>query len=155
MPVSPSSAEAQALIRAYLDEAVSRWWGRPATPEEVARALSDEPTDDLRDPTGYLAAVIVDGTPVALGGLRYIDERTAELTKVFTVPWARGQGWGSAVLAHLEHTARLHGCEVVRLDTRSDLAEACRLYELRGYTAVAPFSSSEYSDRCYELRLHP
>ena len=43
----PASAAARQVLRAYFAEVASRYYGRPATDEEVAAAMREEPSDDL------------------------------------------------------------------------------------------------------------
>jgi GNAT superfamily N-acetyltransferase len=151
--IDPTSEIASKLLVEYMTDIVSRWYRRPATSSEIAEASASEPADDLAAPSGYLAAVFVDDRPVGVGGIRYLDDGCAELTKVFVLPGARGTGVGSELLDHLETLAAQTGCTSVQLDTRSDLVEACRLYERRGYRQVPPYAPSAYSDRWYRLTL--
>lgn len=151
--VEPDSAVASGIVLAYMFDIVSRWHGRPATPFEVEGALAEEPVDDLRPPHGCLVVAFEEDTPVGVGGLRFIDAGIAEMTKLFTVPECRGSGIGAAVMRHLETVAREHGCSTIRLDTRSGLTEACRLYERGGFVRVEPFNHCRYSDRWYEREL--
>jgi GNAT superfamily N-acetyltransferase len=152
-PATPGDPVAAALIREYFADLTARWWGRPASDADIERALLEEPSGDLVPPTGHFALAYLDGDAVGIGGVRFIDSRTAELTKVFTRPEARGAGAASALLDHLEAVAHDRGRSVIRLETRAALAEACRLYERRGYRRVPAFSESPYSDRWYALRL--
>nr|WP_296772495.1 GNAT family N-acetyltransferase [Rhodococcus sp. (in: high G+C Gram-positive bacteria)] len=150
---SPEDADAIALIRAYMTEVVSRWHARPAEDHEVVAALAAEPPVDLDPPRGYFVVARLGSVPVGIGGVRWLAGRTAELTKIFTVRSARGRGVASSVLEHLESHARGFRQISIRLDTKSGLDEACRLYERRGYLQVEQFGSSPYSDRWYELSL--
>ncbi|KKI18699.1 MULTISPECIES: GNAT family N-acetyltransferase [unclassified Leucobacter] len=151
LTVRPDDAEAVVLIRDYLSDVVARWWGRPAEAHEVDRAVREEPADGLSEPAGILLIARIDGAAVGMAGLRFPGDGTAELTKVFARPSARGRGVASALLDRLEAEARARGMREVRLETRSDLVEACRMYERRGYAPVAPFSDSPYCDRWYAL----
>ncbi|ADG77335.1 GCN5-related N-acetyltransferase OS=Tsukamurella paurometabola (strain ATCC 8368 / DSM / CCUG 35730 / CIP 100753 / JCM 10117 / KCTC 9821 / NBRC 16120 /NCIMB 702349 / NCTC 13040) OX=521096 GN=Tpau_0698 PE=4 SV=1 [Tsukamurella paurometabola] len=149
----PDHPDVIRLNRDYLTEVVSRWYGRPAARHEIEQALADEPASDLVAPSGHLAVIELDGDAVCLGGLRFIDADTAELTKIYTAPRVRGRSLASRILAHLEGVAAFRGRSLARLDTRSDLVEACRLYESRGYRTVPPFSAAPYSDRWYAKDL--
>lgn len=44
--VTPGSPVAVSVVRAYLHEVASRWYGREATAAEVDRALRDDPYSD-------------------------------------------------------------------------------------------------------------
>lgn len=154
--VSPVSSVAETIIRAYMFEVVSRYHGRAATPEELEQALCDEPWNDLEGSTGVLLVAFDEGVPVACGGLRFEGDgvdATAELTKLFTVEKRRGEGIGSRLLLRLEDAARNRDAQLLRLDSRSGLAEACRLYERLGFEQVPPFNEEKYSDRWYSKVL--
>lgn len=152
--VSPVSSVAETIIRAYMFEVVSRYHGRAATLEEIEQALRDEPWNDLEGSTGLLLVAFDEGVPVACGGLRFnADGATAELTKLFTVEKRRGEGIGSRLLLRLEDAARSRDAQVLRLDTRASLSEACRLYERLGFEQVPPFNEEKYSDRWYSKVL--
>jgi ribosomal protein S18 acetylase RimI-like enzyme len=159
--VSPHSSVAEKIIRAYLFEVASRYHGRPVTPEELDQAVLDEPWNELENPTGLFLVAMDDGVPVACGGLRFVrdDEKTssdaesgggaAEITKLFTREERRGEGIGSRLMLRLENTARQAGATVLRLDTRTDLAEARRLYERLGFIEVPAFNTEPHSNRWY------
>lgn len=148
--VPPASPAARAVLRAYFGELASRYYGRPATEEEVAAAMREEPSDDLSPPGGLLLVAVQDGAVLGCAGLRLLPGRVGEVTRVFVMPAARRRGLGSLLLDHLEARARDHGVTKLRLDTRRDLVEARRLYARHGYTEVRPFSQGPYSDYWFE-----
>ena len=51
---SPAAEEARRVLRAYFDDVASRYYGRPATGDEIAAAISEDPSDDLVPPGGLL-----------------------------------------------------------------------------------------------------
>lgn len=148
----PDDADARAVVRRYLTEIVGRWHGRPAAESEVDDTARDEPADDLRGATGTLLLAELDGSVVGCAGIRVVGSE-AELTKVFAAPEARGRGVGTMLVRAAEREAAARGAGAVRLETRSDLHEACALYERLGYAAVEPFSDGAYSDRWYRRAL--
>ncbi|WIE64074.1 GNAT family N-acetyltransferase [Curtobacterium sp. MCLR17_036] len=148
----PGAVRARSIVRAYLTEVASRWYGRPATSAEVEQALLDEPSDDLQGDTGVFLVAVDGVSVVACAGVRFVGD-TGELTKVFTLPEHRGRGVGSALLRHVEELCRARGTTTLRLDTRAELAEACALYERLGFERVAPFTDDPYSDRWYARAL--
>lgn len=150
--VRPGTPTADAVVRRYLTEVASRWYGRPAIPSEIDQAMLDEPYADLCGDTGVFVVVTEDGAPVACAGARFLGG-TAELTKVFTEPSHRGQGLGGRMLRDVEDRCRAAGMTSVRLDTRAELSEACALYERNGYVQVGPFNDDPYSDRWYAKPL--
>ncbi len=150
--VLPGAPAAVRILRRYTTEVASRWYGRPATDEEVDQALRDEPSDDLTGATGVLLVALDDGEPVACAGARLRGD-VAELTKVFTLSESRGRGIGGRVVRAVERACLERGVGTVQLDTRGELAEACALYERLGYRRVDPFNDEPYSDRWYRKSL--
>ncbi|WP_433678022.1 hypothetical protein [Nocardia sp. CA-119907] len=80
-PVEPRSPEAAAVLRLYLAEMISRYYGRPTDDAEIDRHLADgHGSDDLSPPTGLLLLARRGGEAVGCVGLRRLDARTVELT---------------------------------------------------------------------------
>ncbi|KJL31306.1 GNAT family N-acetyltransferase [Microbacterium azadirachtae] len=148
----PGTADADGIVRTYLTEVVSRYHGRPATDGELSVALADEPYDDLQGDTGILLLARDGGAAVACAGARFV-EGDAELTKVFTLPSARGRGIARRLILALEEAARDRGARSLRLNTRSDLVEACAMYEGLGFRSVEAFNAEPYADRWYRKDL--
>ncbi|GAA1523651.1 GNAT superfamily N-acetyltransferase [Microbacterium ginsengiterrae] len=144
----PSDPHATEIVRSYMTEVASRYYGRPASADEIDQALAEEPYDDLHGTSGLLLVVVDDDRPVACAGARMLGD-IAELTKVFTLPSHRGRGLSRALLEQVEVACRERGVSVLRLDTRSELAEACALYERLGFEQMEPFNAEPYSDRWY------
>ncbi|MGZ9930745.1 GNAT family N-acetyltransferase [Streptomyces sp. NC-S4] len=148
-----TTRDATALRRAYYAEVAGRYWKRHVTEAEIDQGLLDFPDDGLTPPTGQFVVGRLDGEPLACGGIRLLDPRTAELTRVYVDPRARGTGGGSALLQVLEAQGRALGAERVRLDTRSDLVEARALYARHGYAEIPAYNSGPYADHWFEKRL--
>ena len=150
----PGTVDADGIVRAYMTEVVSRYHGRSAADGELDAALADEPYDDLQGPTGVLLLVRDGEAVVACAGARFVDDE-AELTKVYTAPASRGQRIARRLIQALEDVARSRGAGALRLNTRSDLAEACALYEYLGFRSVTAFNADPYADRWYRKDLDP
>jgi hypothetical protein len=88
--VDPGSALGARVLRAYMDDVASRYWGRPATSAEVNQVLREDPSDDLVLPTGLLVIAVGDGEPAGCGGVRFLPGGIAELTRVWVVPPCAG-----------------------------------------------------------------
>ncbi|MFD7653403.1 GNAT family N-acetyltransferase [Actinosynnema sp. NPDC059797] len=140
---------ATALVRDYLTEIIGRYYGRPATPGEVDRAIAEDPTDDLV--CFYVGSHR--GRPAGCAGFRLVGPTTAELKRMYVAAGARGTGGGAALLAAVERGAAALGARSVRLDTRADLVEARALYAGHGYEEVAPFNADPYAQYWFEKRL--
>lgn len=148
-----TTPDATLLRRAYYAEVAGRYWRRSVTEAEIDQGLLDFPDDELTAPTGRFVVGRLDGRPLACGGIRLLDPVTAELTRVYVDPRARGTGGGAALLRVLEEAGRALGAERVRLDTRSDLVEARALYARQGYAEIPAYSSGPYAEHWFEKRL--
>ncbi|MEV6164227.1 GNAT family N-acetyltransferase [Streptomyces sp. NPDC052052] len=150
----PVGSPASALLRRdYYAEVAGRYWGRPATAEEIDEGLADDGADLLVAPTGCFVVGRFAGEPAACAGLLRVDADTAELTRVYVRPEHRGTGGGGLLLAAVESTARSLGVRTVRLDTRSDLIEARKLYARHGYREVPAFHRRQYAEHWFAKEL--
>ncbi|WP_406449688.1 GNAT family N-acetyltransferase [Streptomyces sp. NBC_00876] len=147
------SPDAALLRRDYYDEVASRYWGRPATVEEIAEGLTDDGAELLAVPTGEFVVGRFDGRAAACAGLIVVDADVAELTRVFVRPEARGTGGGGLLLAAVESRARALGIRRIRLDTRNDLVEARGLYAKHGYREVPAFHHRQYAEHWFAKEL--
>ncbi|MEC5184818.1 GNAT superfamily N-acetyltransferase [Cryobacterium sp. MP_3.1] len=149
----PGSAAAAAMLWAYYDDIVGRYWGRLALPAEVESAMADEPSHDLQGDTGLLVLGMLDRVPVACGGVRFVGAGIGELTRVYVTAQARGTGTGAALLDHLSELAVDAGLTQLRLTVRTDLIEARRLYARAGFAEVAPFNTEPYAEHWFAKDL--
>lgn len=150
----PGAPAAAALLRRYYDDIVGRYWGRAALPAETDSAMADEPSHDLQGDTGVLVLGLLDGVPVACGGVRFAGDGIGELTRVYVTAQSRGTGAGTGLLGHLDDVAVAAGLSRLRLTVRSDLIEARRLYARCGYVEVAPFNTEPYAEHWLAKELH-
>ena len=151
---SPNEPEAAAVLRDYLAEMISRYYGRETDDEEVDRHLrAGHDSDDLVPPTGLLLLARRSGTVVGCVGLRRIDAATAELTRMFVRPDARGEGGAVLLLAAAERNARDLGVRSIKLNTRGDLVEARGLYARHGYVEVPAFGDDPFAEYWFEKVL--
>lgn len=141
----PQYAAASMILREYFENIVGRYHGRPALASEVDAAMQDEPSEELQGATGIFVIAEQDGAPVACGGIRFVDSAIGELTRIFVSRTARGTGTGGQIIRRLEELAHEAGLVQIRLDVRSDLTEAQRLYTRLGYSEVTPFNSARYA----------
>jgi GNAT superfamily N-acetyltransferase len=160
-PEAAGSEDASALHRAYVDEVVSRYYGRPATREEVDEELAGMSAAELTPPRGVLLiardrgseGAAVPAPAAACAGVRLLTPATAELKRVWVRPEARRHGLGALLLAAAEQAATGLGATTIRLDTRSDLVEARRLYARHGYAEIDPYHDDPYAEHFFEKRL--
>jgi GNAT superfamily N-acetyltransferase len=141
------------LLRRYIFDVASSYYGRPATDTEVTEAIAEDPQDELAAPNGLFMVARLGDVPAGCVGLRLGPPPFAELTRVFITPEARGQGGGPTLLAAAEDAARRHGVRTIRLDTRLDLMAARRLYTTHGYREIPSFVTGPFKECWYAKEI--
>ena len=102
----------------------------------------------------FRVATSAEGRIVGCGGLYPIDEREAEIRRMYLLPEARGVGVGRALLEELITFAKERRFERLVLETASVLEEAISLYRKRGFVPVAPRGPIlRQCDQAYALQL--
>jgi GNAT superfamily N-acetyltransferase len=153
----PAASSSQKILRTYYDDIIGLYYGRPALPHEVDETMVDEPSDDLRAPTGVFLVATVNDQIVGCGGVRFVDLEAGvgEVTRIFVRGDARGQGIAAALLTELEQLALHAGVSTLRLTVRADLMGARRLYAHLGFAEVNAFSAEPYADHWLAKQLLP
>ena len=90
---------------------------------------------------------------VGCGGVQFLDERTAEVKRMWVGPTARGVGLGRRLLAELEAVARAGGRTRVVLDTNEVLDEALALYRTAGYVPIDRYNDNPYATHFFAKDL--
>lgn len=167
-PMDVSGPEAVEVLRGYYRDIVTRYYGRPAAEADIDAAMKEEPSGALAPPSGLFlvarASVGAEGEagaegaggrgPVGCVGLKWFDGgAVAEIKRLFVHPRARGLGGGELLLEAAERAAKDGGATLVRLDTRSDLVEARRLYAANGYEETVPFNDGPYADHWFAKQM--
>ncbi|MCC3289694.1 MULTISPECIES: GNAT family N-acetyltransferase [unclassified Arthrobacter] len=95
------------------------------------------------------------GQPLGCGGLRRLDTTTAEIKRVYVLPYARGSGVATAVLGALEARAKQMGFAVLTAEAGSAQPDGHRFYENAGYRVVPNFGPYIASDgsTCYSKTI--
>lgn len=132
----PDSREALFCLKAYFDEILARV--AIAKPEYFP--LPDPGADSYRPPRGRFLVAWSDDLPVGCVSLRPLDDRTAEVKRLWVHASARGQGLSRRLMAAIETEARAMGFQWLRLDTNSALTEAIALYRATGWTDIPPYT---------------
>ncbi|MGW5716603.1 GNAT family N-acetyltransferase [Amycolatopsis sp. NPDC003865] len=145
--------DAVAVMRDYMDEVASRYFGRPVSEAELTHYVAEEPGTDLVPPTGAFFVGYLDGAVAGCAGTRVVAPGISELTKVFVKPAHRGTGGAPALVAAAEQAARRLGSALMRLDTRHDLVEARALYAKVGYEEVEPFNDEQFAEHWFAKAL--
>jgi GNAT superfamily N-acetyltransferase len=123
-------------------------------PGRAARPGSVTTPDEMVAPHGAFLIGYEDGEPVAIGGLRPLEEAgVCEIKRMYVVPAARSRGTGRALLAALENAARAIGYERVRLDAGPEQRVSKLLFAATGYVEIAPYNANHIADYFAEKRL--
>lgn len=144
--VAPGAPAASQILRSYIDDVASRYYGRPATDEEIDDSLRGDPSVDLTLPTGVFLIARQRDAVLGCAGLRLLPDGVGEVKRLFVAPASRGVGLGARLMGELERLARGHGLSVLRLDTRHDLVESRRLYAALGYEEVPAFNGGRFAE---------
>lgn len=128
--VSPSDDRAAPLLEDLVVEYGTRY-GRDTA--EVT--LTEVPDGDFETANGGVFVLLVEGGETVAGGaFRRLDERTAEIKRVWTSNRHRRRGLARRVLVELERIARDRGYESFSLTTGPRQPEAAGLYLTSGFT---------------------
>jgi GNAT superfamily N-acetyltransferase len=90
----------------------------------------------FRPPLGGFVLLLRNGVAISGGAFMPIDERTAELKRIWTHPNYRRQGLSSRVLAEIEAEIARRGYTRIFLTTGTRQPEARNLYLKAGYTPL-------------------
>jgi drug/metabolite transporter (DMT)-like permease/GNAT superfamily N-acetyltransferase len=133
--VGTDDPAAASLLDAYAEELYENGIGRePARIETIAA--------EYREPRGTFVVIYEEGRPIGCGGIRALEDGSAEVKRMYLVPDARGHGHGARLLAMLEDEARRLGYTKVRLDTAAPLHAAQALYRSAGYSAIPDYNGN-------------
>ncbi len=144
-------------LRAYFASVGAVFYGHELSDDEVSRVMGEIQSPDLEPPRGLLLVAHREGQVLGCGGLHWLgavdSSRMAEVKHLHVSPAARGQGLGARLMLDLEQRAQAAGCVAVRLDTRSNLHAARRLYTRLGYIEIPRYNTNPYSQNWYEKPL--
>ncbi|ACL41784.1 GCN5-related N-acetyltransferase [Pseudarthrobacter chlorophenolicus A6] len=96
------------------------------------------------------------GQPVGCGGLRLLDASTAEIKRLYVVPYTRGSGVASSVLAALEAEAYKQGITRIKAEAGSAQADGRNFYQNSGFEPVpnfGPYIGVKHSS-CYAKSIN-
>lgn len=144
----PRLPAARHCLTTYFEELATRF----DTGFDPAQGISANEAD-LTMPAGLLLVATLHGTPVGCGALKFGDDATAHIKRMWVDRTVRGLGLGRRLLAELEAQSAAHDVTVVRLDTNKVLLEAIAMYRAAGYREVEPFNDETYAHHWFEKRL--
>ncbi|WP_051792233.1 GNAT family N-acetyltransferase [Streptomyces sp. NRRL F-5527] len=91
------------------------------------------PEADFDPPRGLFLIAHLAQEAVGCGGVRLLDEHTAEIKRMYVSGEARGHGIGQYLLEHLERHAVSRGVTRIMLETGRRNTAALALYRRTGY----------------------
>lgn len=95
---------------------------------------------DYAPPRGRLIIAFIDGQPAACVALRPVDDRTAEMKRLYVRPASRGQKLGLCLVRSVISQARDVGYHWLVLDTLPSMSEAQAMYERLGFVDIPPYT---------------
>jgi DNA-binding MarR family transcriptional regulator len=144
----PGSAAARWCLEQYFAELAARFdTGFDPVRSNPARA------EDMMPPHGVFVVAWLDGAPVGCGAIKFGENGTGEVKRMWTARGARKLGIARKVLRALEGAARRSGLTRLRLETNRTLTEAQALYRGEGFREVAPFNAEPYAHHWFEKML--
>jgi GNAT superfamily N-acetyltransferase len=135
------------LQRAYFADIASRYPGW--SPDLIPSA---DPAE-VAPPVGAWIVAYLDDQPVGCGGVKRLDDASAELKRIYLAAAARGRGLGRRLLETLEQHARELGYERLRLDTGNLQPEALCLFRSAGYEQIPDYNGNTWATYWMEKRL--
>jgi putative acetyltransferase len=94
------------------------------------------------DHKGTFLVVLDDGNVVGTGAVKYLDQTTAELKRLWLLEEYHGQGIGYQVTAQLLDFARSQGYLRIRLQTGSNQHRAIAFYKKLGFYEIETYRES-------------
>jgi GNAT superfamily N-acetyltransferase len=120
--------------------------------EGAGESVLDVDAGEFEAPTGAFVVLLDEGTTVAGGGIRRIDDTVVEIKRMWTNPDYRRQGYASRMLRELAGLAGQLGYRTVRLETGYAQPEALALYRRLGFAQIDSYGPYENAT-AFELNL--
>lgn len=108
---------------------------------------------EFAPPGGCFLIAYEDAVALGCGGFKRLDERSAEIKRMFVAPAARGRGMARLILRELERIAAARGYSLVRLDTGAAQPHALALYQSEQYRAIGDYNGNPFASYWFEKPL--
>ena len=149
-PAYKSIEKIKALFKEYTDMLVKE-------DEDFAEYLKLQDYDselenlDIKygPPKGRLYLATVEGEVAGCIALKYIDEKTCELKRLYVKPEFRGNKIAEALVGQIIDDAKKIGYKKIQLDTLPFLKSAIHLYERYGFYKILPYNNSPMKNSLY------
>lgn len=91
--------------------------------------------------------VMYDGDKaIAMGGIKRVDDTSAELARMYTDQDYRGQGLAKIIIDKVKDYAKIVGYKKLVLDTWKDSTSARKLYQNMGFKEREPFDPETFKN---------
>ena len=100
-------------------------------------------------PKGRLYLATVEGEVAGCIALKYVDEKTCELKRLYVKPEFRGNKIADALVDQIIDDAKKIGYKKIQLDTLPFLKSAIHLYERYGFYEILPYNNSPMKKSLY------
>jgi len=127
---------AKPLFDELSHEYSTRYGGDHSLDIKTSPEMKRYPPVLFRPPLGGFVLLLGDGVPISGGAFMPIDERTAEMKRIWTASGYRRRGLSSLVLQQLEGEIARRGYTRIYLTTGNRQPEARNLYLKAGYTPL-------------------
>ena len=108
-------------------------------------SVLDVDASEFEAPTGAFVVLVDGDTTVAGGGIRRIDDTTAEVKRMWTNPDYRRQGHAMRMLRELAGLAGQLGYSTIRLETGYAQPEALALYRRLGFGEIDSYGPYDHA----------
>ncbi len=140
--------EARTLFQEYAESL-----GPDPCLQDFAEELATLPGRYAR-PQGRLLLAMVGDDVAGCAALRFLDDETGEMKRVYVRPAFRGLGLGRKLAESILHESRAAGYRRVRLDTLRTMVEAQQLYRGLGFREIPPYGDNPVAEAVFlELEL--
>lgn len=140
------------LIGALDRELLTRYRG---TPGEAFSDVDPTHSEHFTEPNGTFLVARFDDVAIGCGGIRRVDDATAEIKRMYVRPDMRGKGIARELLGALETWAMERGYTRIILESGTAQPDACALYESSGYDRIERYGVWKDSSEsiCYARDL--
>ena len=94
------------------------------------------------------AVVYEDGKAVACGAWKDVDEKTAEIKRIYVLPEYRRRGAASMIIKAMEENAASTGRHTAILETARTTDDSASLYRSLGYVEIDYYGSPAGAENC-------
>ena len=146
-PARSDESPGRELLRELIEHLNAVYPGRAARPGSVTTA------DEMTPPDGAFLVGYEAGRPIAIGGLRRLEQDVCDIQPMYVVPAARSRGAGRALLDALEDAARELGYGHARLDAGPEQRHSRALFGAAGYVEIERYNDNHIADYFAEKAL--